>query len=90
MNTFCAYLYNWGVLFSQFISVILGGHPDDSISERTARAYIYHKGSNTFKEKWFYYQLKFIDFIIFFEDNHTLNSISDECNAKELWKWDRD
>ena len=89
MNTFCAYLYNWGVLFSQFISVILGGHPDDSISERTARAYLAHLGTGTFKEKWFTCQRKLIDFIVFFEDNHTLKSIEDEANAKEVWNWEK-
>jgi hypothetical protein len=81
------YLYNWGVLLSQALSVLLGGHPDDSISERTARAYLSRNGQG-----WFATQLKIIDFIVYVmtkEKNHCLNSLNDEVRAVELWNWDK-
>lgn len=82
------YLYNLGVVFSQTLSVLLGGHPDDSISERTARAYLSYKDSGKWQEMFFICLIKIIDTIIFFEPNHTMSSLSDERNAKQIWNWE--
>lgn len=80
------YFYNLGVWLSQTISVWLGGHPDDSISERTGRAYLANpKG-------WFRYQRFFIDLFIYLilrEKNHCVNSIDGEPLAKEVWDWEK-
>lgn len=86
------YLYNWLLLFSQAISVALGGHPDISISQRTALAYLAHKNTGTLKEKWFTFQLKTIDLLFWnrlwkIEKNHCINSLEGEPNAKEIWNW---
>ncbi len=84
------YFYNWFVLISQAISVFLGGEPDTSISQRTAIAYNSHKGTGSGKEKWFSFQQKFIDCLLWVlarEENHCQNSIVGENNTKELWKW---
>lgn len=85
------YAYNWLVLFSKFLSVLLLGSPHDSISERTARAYLSHNMRLTPRWKFYIFaSLRFtIDNIVFWEKNHTLNSISDEVGAKEIWNWEK-
>lgn len=78
------YFYNLGVWFSQTISVWLGGHPDESISERVARAYLYKP------ESFFKYLKQAIDVIVYMliqEKNHTINSLNGEARAKEVWNW---
>lgn len=89
------YAYNFLVLGSQILSVILGGHPDESISQRTARAYLWHKRYNygSFKGIWFEYQMVAIDLLFYnkiwkIEQTHCLNSLTGESNAKEVWNWD--
>ncbi|NQX99767.1 MAG: hypothetical protein HRT70_01290 [Flavobacteriaceae bacterium] len=80
------YLYNLGVSLSQLWSVILGGHPDQSISQRTAKAYLAKP------DGWFKYQRAFIDWILYLllkEENHCLNSLKGESRAKSLWDWSK-
>lgn len=79
------YLYNIGVSLSQLLSVFLGGEPDESVSQRTARAYLSYD-----RKGWFKFQLEFIDFLVFWEDNHCLNSLHGEKNTKTLWRWEKD
>lgn len=88
------YLYNILVMTSQAFSVILGGHPDRSISQRTGEAFLAHEGKKTFKSYWFLIQMKLIDMLFwnfFFkiEKNHCLNSLKGESTAKELWNWNK-
>ena len=67
--------------------MILGGHPDESISQRTARAYLI-KGDQSI----FGYMRLWIDFwfkLLAGEDNHCVNSLGGESNAKELWDWSK-
>jgi hypothetical protein len=80
------YLYNIGVYLSQSISVFLGGHPDESISQRTGRAYL------SGRTGYIALQLKVIDFlawIILREKNHCVKSLSGEPRAREIWNWDK-
>lgn len=94
MKLIAQYFYNLFLLFSQILSVLLGGHPDRSISQRTGEAYLAHRGSGTFKEKWFTYQMKLID-VLFYnklykaEKNHCIKSLNGEAGAKEIWDWKR-
>lgn len=86
------YIYNIFLIMSQLTSTILGGHPDTSMSQRTAQAYLAHKSKGTLKEKWFTFQLKIIDSFFWnkywkIEENHCLNSLEGESNAKEMWDW---
>lgn len=85
------YFYNIGVWLSQTVSVFLGGHPDESVSERTARAYLAHRGRGSWKVYWFWLQMRAIDslFILVGEKNHSLNSLEGEVKAKEIWDWTR-
>jgi hypothetical protein len=78
------YFYNLAVCISQLLSTTLGGEPDVSISQRTAQAYLFH-GKGT----WWEIQMNLIDFIVFWEKNHCLNSIKGEKNTRTLWKWDK-
>jgi len=85
------WVWNFGVLFSQFISVCLGGHPDHSVSQRTARAYLHYKGSGRWQETWFTWQMAAIDWpfaVLGVEENHCLNSLNGESGAKEIWNWE--
>ena len=91
---FKTYWYNHMVIISQWVSVWFGGHPDHSISERTGKAYLAHVGTGTKKEKWFTIQLKCIDIFMYCftlgkEINHTIDSVTSEDKAKELWDWSR-
>lgn len=88
------YLYNYLVMLSQLASVVLGGDPDESISQRTARAYIWHKAYNhgSFKQKWFSWQLEAIDLMFYnkiwkIEQNHCFNSLDGEKTSGEVWDW---
>lgn len=88
------YLYNLLLLISQTASTLLGGHPDESISQRTARAYLAHKDRATFKNRWFTIQLKAIDAIFYnrlwkIEQNHCINSLTGEAGAREVWNWSK-
>jgi hypothetical protein len=84
LKTLKQWLYNILVITSQFISVILLGHPDESISQRTGRAYLQNPTG------YFALQLKVIDFIVLVtlgEKNHCLKSLNGEAHAKEIWDW---
>lgn len=86
------YLYNLFLMVSQIFSVILGGHPDRSISQRTGEAYLAHTGTETFKDWWFTRQMACIDYLFWnplwkVEQQHCLNSLCGESLAKELWDW---
>lgn len=78
------YLYNIAVCLSQLFSTILFGEPDVSLSQRTAEAYLYHG-----ERSWWKYQMSIIDSIIFWEDNHCLNSLKGEKNSRTIWRWDK-
>jgi len=88
------YFYNFFLLSSQALSVFLGGHPDRSVSQRTAEAYLAHVYTGTLKEKWFTKQMAAIDYLFWnglwkTEQNHCLNSLKGEPNAKEIWDWSK-
>jgi hypothetical protein len=92
MKLIAQYLYNIFLLTSQTFSVLLGGHPDRSISQRTGEAYLAHKNTGTLKELWFTHQMKLIDALFYnrlykLEKNHCINSLSGEAGAKEIWDW---
>lgn len=94
MNILIQYVYNIFLIISQIISVLLGGHPDTSVSQRTALAFLAHKDKKTLKEKWFTFQMKLINGIFWnilwkVEKNHCLNSIKGEAKAKEVWNWNK-
>jgi hypothetical protein len=80
------YLYNLGVYLSQSISVVLGGHPDNSISERVGRAYLSGRRGLISVMR---YIIDGLALIILREKNHCVESVSGEPRAKEIWNWDK-
>lgn len=96
MNIVNQYLYNLGVSLSQLLSVLLGGHPDSSISTRSGRALKYYSQSDflrvtSWQYKYFVFQCFIIDAIMYLPDgrqwDHCLRSIEEEAKAKEIWNW---
>lgn len=84
---FKAWLYNILVASSRFVSVILGGHPNESISDRLGECQIAVPSKQPFKALRI-----FVDTMMYMiagETNHCLNSVSGEPKSKELWKWDK-
>lgn len=83
------YFVNLVLAGSRFVSAILLGHPDDSISQRTARAWILSSVHST-RWKLLNLQMLLIDKVfelLLGEENHCLNSLHGESVAKELWSW---
>lgn len=86
MNLFGQYLYNIMVSLSRFISVLLGGHPNESISDRLGECAITCPEKQPFKSMRFCVDA--LLYLIAGEKDHCLNSINGEPKAKELWRWD--
>ena len=65
----------------QFLSTVLGGHPDDTLSQRLGRAHL----AGT---KWTEPLRIFVDTLAHpFDKNHCLNSLKGKTNAREVWNW---
>lgn len=69
--------------FDQFISTVLGGHPDDTVSQRLGRAHVAgYKRTEPFR-----IAVDFLAYVLVGEDNHCLRSLSGKTMAKEIWNW---
>ena len=86
MNLFSQYLYNLLVAFSRLLSTVLGGHPNESISDRLGECQINCPDKQPFKTMR--YCVDTLLYLIAGEKDHCLNSINGEPKAKEIWKWD--
>lgn len=78
------YLLNCLMAVDQFISTVLGGHPDDTVSQRLGRAQISGGG------KAIRLCADLVDaaaFILVKEKEHCVRSLSGRTDAKELWNW---
>jgi len=81
-------------MLSQVLSVLLGGHPDKSLSQRTAEAHLAHSGRNTVKSRWFKFQMNLIDLLFWnifwkIEESHCIKSLDGESIAREIWVWSK-
>lgn len=68
----------------QFASTVLGGHPDDTVSQRLGRAKL--AGGGTVVTT----MVTIVDtlaLVLVGEKDHCVNSLSGKTNAKELWNW---
>ena len=74
------WIFNMGVLGSQWLSVILGGDPDETISSRLGKA---QRAGVWWAEK---IACPLVDLLLF-EENHCLKSIEDDEGMKEIWHW---
>ena len=68
----------------QFLSTVLGGHPDDTISQRLGRAQLAQKKGMT---DFFRRIVDALALLIAGESEHCLKSLSGKTNAKEIWNW---
>lgn len=77
------YLINVFFGLDQFVSTLLGGHPDDTVSQRLGRAMVAgHKGAEPFRMA-----VDWIFLLLIGEDNHCLRSLSGTTMVKEIWNW---
>ena len=76
------YMFNIGVHLSQFVSVLLGGDPDETLSSRIGKA--------TVKKKWFFVHVAtpFINWLTG-EDNHCIKAIEFDEGKKTIWDWSK-
>ncbi len=79
------YFLNMLMAFDQFISTVLGGHPDDTVSQRLGRAYL--GGSESVILLFSMRMVDKLAKILAGEDQHCIRSLSGKTNAKELWNW---
>lgn len=70
--------------FDQFFSAILGGHPDDTMSQRLGRAKVSGGG---FIVLFFAGAVDLLAYLLAGENNHCVNSLSGKTMAKEIWNW---
>ena len=68
----------------QFISTALGGHPDDTVSQRLGRAQLSGGGRVIRASVWI---VDSIALAIAGERDHCLNSLRGKTMASELWNW---
>lgn len=81
------YLVNLLMGIDQFVSTILGGHPDDTISQRLGRAKVHGGGVVV---NFFSLTVDSIAYFLAGESNHCVASLSGKTSAKEIWNWGGD
>jgi len=77
------YLVNIIFAIDQFVSTILGGHPDDTLSQRLGRA----KCSGVRWTEPFRILVDALAFVLAGETDHCVRSLSGTTSVKELWNW---
>jgi len=78
------YLLNMAMAVDQFASTILGGHPDDTVSQRLGRAQLSGGGIVVTTMAGL---VDFLAHVLVGEKNHCVNSLSGKTHARELWNW---
>ncbi len=78
------YAYNMLFAIDTFASTILGGHPDDTISERLGRAYLANPGTAIKLAKA---SVDFLAYALVGQKNHCVSSLDGKTGVKELWDW---
>lgn len=78
------YLLNMAMAVDQFASTLLGGHPDDTVSQRLGRAKLSGGGVIV---RFFAELVDALAFILVQEKNHCVNSLRGKTMARELWNW---
>lgn len=74
------YVYNFGIMLSQSLSVFLGGDPDESVSSRTGKAAAAGKW-------WFKNVQEPVINAMFADKNHCKDAIEPDEGCKEIWHW---
>lgn len=77
------YLLNLAMGIDQFVSTLLGGHPDDTVSQRLGRA---HLAGNQ-KVEPFRIAVDFLARVLVGEIDHCVKSLEGKSSAREIWNW---
>jgi hypothetical protein len=77
------YILNLLFAADQLASTILGGHPDDTVSQRLGRAVL--AGNTTAYP--FARALDFIVWAVSGEEYHCFSSLHGSSSVKEIWNW---
>lgn len=85
MNFVQQYTLNFLMAIDQFASTILGGHPDDTISQRLGRAKL--AGKAGFLLCLAHDSVNLLAKILVNEKDHCINSLKGKSLAAELWNW---
>ena len=84
------YFLNMAMAFDQFASTLLGGHPDDTISQRLGRAKVSARESGRSPSIAIRTSVIIVDFLAYLlarEKNHCEASLGGKTRALELWNW---
>lgn len=79
------YVINMAMAIDQFLSTVLGGHPDDTISQRLGRAI--ESGQPHWAARAGAAFVDLLALALFSEKNHCLESLKGKSMAAELWNW---
>lgn len=78
------YCLNMAMAVDQFLSAVLGGHPDDTISQRLGRAKL-SGGGLIVKASCFL--VDGLALVLFKDKDHCVSSLEGKTHARELWNW---
>lgn len=78
------YFLNLTMAVDQFISTVLGGHPDDTVSQRLGRAMT---DNPNFVVRTSTATIDWLAFVIAGEEHHCASSLHGKTHAKEIWNW---
>lgn len=84
------YLLNMAMAVDQFASTLLGGHPDDTISQRLGRAKVDAREHGRSPSIAIWISVFVVDFLAYLlarEKNHCEASLEGKTRALELWNW---
>ena len=81
------YLINLFFAIDQFVSTVLGGHPDDTVSQRLGRAKASGGGALVLVAAK---TLDMVIYVLFGEANHCDRSLVGKSSAREIWNWGGD
>jgi len=77
------YALNMAMAVDQFVSTVLGGHPDDTVSQRLGRAQL----AQVSWTRPLQLTVDFFALMLVGERNHCLESLRGKTMAKEIWNW---
>lgn len=84
MGVLRQYAYNMLMALDQFISAVLGGHPDDTVSQRLGRASLSSPGPGV---QFFRRLVDTLAWILVRQKDHCISSLDGKEGVKELWNW---
>jgi len=86
------WLFNMAWAVDAFVSTILGGEPDDTLSERVGRAYLARSALSLRHRLLITAGNNFINWLAWIvtggkQHDHCADSLRGKTNCKEIWNW---